>query len=67
MAIGLYEVGATVTRDAFRARMESQCHHIEQYRQNVLRETGRELTLDEAALEWIERYASTFQQVEEAS
>lgn len=47
--------------------MESQCHHIEQYRQNVLRETGRELTLDEAALEWIERYASTFQQVEEAS
>lgn len=62
-----YEVDATVTREAFRARMESQCHHIEQYRQKVLIESGRELTLDEAAVEWIERYAATFQHVEQAS
>ncbi|MFK7976567.1 MAG: hypothetical protein AB8C02_10545 [Halioglobus sp.] len=67
MAMRQHEAGVTVTRDAFRARMESQCHHIEQYRQKVLRETGREMTPDEAAVEWIERYAATFEHVDEAS
>ena len=47
--------------DAFRNRMEQQCHQIKQYRQTMLREAGRLLSPDEAALEWIERYAATFE------
>jgi hypothetical protein len=46
--------------DAFRNRMEQQCHEIKQYRQSILRDSGRLLSPDEAALEWIERYAATF-------
>jgi hypothetical protein len=40
--------------------MEAQCHQIERYRLDVLRNEGRELSRDEAALEWIERYAEGF-------
>jgi hypothetical protein len=40
--------------------MEKQCHQIKQYRQSMLRDGGRQLSPDEAALEWIERYAATF-------
>ena len=58
--------GTAVTKEAFRARMESQCYQIEQYRLREQHENGRELTLDEAALEWIERYAATFVWAEEA-
>jgi hypothetical protein len=46
--------------EAFRSRMQNQCRQIGHYRQAVLKETGRLLTPDEAALEWIERYAATF-------
>ncbi len=46
--------------DAFRNRMKQQCHQIRQYRQSVLRESGLLLSPNEAALEWIERYAATF-------
>jgi hypothetical protein len=46
--------------DAFRNRMEQQCHEIKLYRQSILRDFGRLLSPDEAALEWIERYAATF-------
>lgn len=47
-------------QEAFRLRMLTQCRQIAAYRQAVLRKTGRLLTPDEAALEWIERYAATF-------
>ena len=47
-------------REVFRLRMEKQCRQIKQYRLAVLRENGRLLSPDEAALEWIERYAATF-------
>jgi len=47
-------------QDTFRSRMQDQCRRIGQYRQAVLRETGYLLTPDEAALEWIERHAATF-------
>ena len=47
-------------QDAFRLRMEVQCQQIRQYRLATLQEAGRLLSLDEAALEWIERYAATF-------
>jgi hypothetical protein len=47
-------------KDVFRSRMQHQCRRIGQYRQAVLKETGRLLTPDEAAQEWIARYAATF-------
>lgn len=50
----------TTEQDPFRARMEAQCYQVEQYRLTVAREEGRRLTADEAAFEWIGRYAETF-------
>ena len=47
-------------QEAFRMRMQQQCQRIGLYRQAVLKETGRLLTPDEAALEWIARYAASF-------
>ncbi|CAK0765108.1 PilZ domain-containing protein [Gammaproteobacteria bacterium] len=57
-----YDVGIrfNVPEDAFRARMVEQICHIEQYRQKVFRTEGRSLNGDEAAQEWITRYASRF-------
>jgi hypothetical protein len=52
--------GFTADQAAFRARMEAQCYLVEQYQLAVAREEGRRLTADEAALEWISRYAETF-------
>lgn len=46
--------------DVFRARMVEQVCHIENYKRHVLRAERRELTAEEAALEWIDKYASTF-------
>jgi hypothetical protein len=40
--------------------MEAQCDEIRKYRQRVLSSEGRQLSYDEAALEWIERYAEVF-------
>lgn len=51
---------SVAAQDTFRHRMEQQCNQIRQYRQSVLRESGRLLSPDEAALEWIERYAASF-------
>ncbi len=47
-------------QDVFQLRMENQCLQIKKYRRAMLRECGRLLSPDEAALEWIERYAATF-------
>ncbi|MDG2046649.1 MAG: hypothetical protein P8J79_05470 [Halioglobus sp.] len=49
-----------IRQDEFRLRMESQCLQINKYRRQMLQECGRLLSPDEAALEWIERYAATF-------
>jgi hypothetical protein len=46
--------------DAFRARMVEQICHIEDYRNGVYRTEGRELTAEQAAREWIGKYASQF-------
>ena len=50
----------TATRNTFRARMEAQCGQIDEYRMMVLRDEGRRLSRDEAAMEWIERHAATY-------
>jgi hypothetical protein len=48
--------------DPFMGRMEAQCCQIRRYRRDVIRNEGRQLSQDEAALEWIERYAESFAQ-----
>jgi hypothetical protein len=64
-----YELGVTFleAEDAFRARMVEQLGHIEDYRRSVQRIEGRELDMDEAAHEWIEKYAANFPQIDGGS
>ena len=46
--------------DAFRARMVEQVCAIESYKNTILRTEGRSLSTQEAAMEWIDKYASQF-------
>lgn len=46
--------------DAYRTRMIEQLCHIEEYRRDVLDKEGRRLTPQQAAMEWIEKYAEHF-------
>lgn len=57
-----YELGVRFddAEEAFRARMVAQLCAIEDYRCAVLRTEGRELSMDQAAAEWIERHAADF-------
>jgi Tfp pilus assembly protein PilZ len=57
-----FEVGVyfITTQDAFTARMVEQMCHIESYRQAQEKETGRPISSEQAASEWIGMYASTF-------
>ncbi len=56
-----YEVGVRFTSDDefFRTRMVEQVCQIEDYRQRLALK-GRQLTSEEAAMEWIQRYSSDF-------
>ena len=45
--------------EAFRARMVEQICHIERYHRQQQAE-GREVSEEQAAIEWIDRYAATF-------
>lgn len=45
---------------AFQSRMVQQVCSIEQYRAQVKAEEGRELTSQDAAAEWIQKYAGRF-------
>ncbi len=57
-----YDVGVQLMSedDAFRARMVQQACHIEQYKRRALALEGRRLSGEEAALEWINKYAESF-------
>ncbi len=57
-----YEIGIQFLDecDNFRARMVEQICHIEQYKQAILEKDGRHLTGEQAAVEWIEKYATEF-------
>ena len=57
-----YEVGVEFldTDDAFRARMAEQVCSIESYRKAVYEDERRTLSMEEAAMEWIAKYASQF-------
>lgn len=52
--------GKAGTLEAFQERMKAQCEAIEQYQLQVIQEEGRQLSLEEAAREWIDRYADDF-------
>lgn len=47
-------------RDVFRARMVEQVCHIEHYKREMRDREGRTLTSEQAAMEWIEKYAADF-------
>jgi len=57
-----YEIGIEFekSRDAFRLRMIEQICHIEHYRKEIAEQEGRELNPQEAAKEWIAKYAGEF-------
>lgn len=57
-----YEVGVRFdeTTHGFSLRMVEQLCHIKHYQREVRATEGRELSNEEAALEWIEKYARVF-------
>lgn len=57
-----YEVGVRFLspQDRFSVRMVEQLCYIEDYRQQVEREEGRMLSSEQAAEEWIDRFAEHF-------
>ena len=57
-----YEIGVEFegSKDVFRLRMIEQLCHIEHYRKEVKLVEGRELSSEQAAKEWIKRYADDF-------
>ena len=61
-----YDVGVSFCdpEDAYRARMIEQVCHIEHYKREMLIKEGRKLTGEQAALEWIQRYAAKFPSLE---
>lgn len=59
---GTFDVGVQF-KDAetkFRMRMVEQVCHIEHYKKEVLEKEGRKLTGEQAAIEWIRRFAKDF-------
>ncbi len=57
-----YEIGIEFerSRDVYRLRMIEQICHIEHYRKEIARVEGRQLSAQEAAREWIAKYAGEF-------
>ena len=53
--------------DLFRARMVEQVCHIEHYRAEVLANEGRRLDGEQAAREWIQKFAVDFPGLEDES
>lgn len=62
-----YDLGVELpnVEDTFKTRMVEQICHIEHYRKEVMQHEGRELSPEEAAMEWIEKYAAEFPQLDE--
>ncbi len=59
---GVFHVGVKFTEEetAYAVRMVEQLCYIEHYRQSVREHEGRVLSGEEAALEWIEKFAGNF-------
>jgi hypothetical protein len=60
----VFEVGMRFTSndEYFRTRMVEQVCQIEEYRKRILSHDGRDISAEEAALEWIAKYAKDFGQ-----
>jgi Tfp pilus assembly protein PilZ len=57
----MFEIGVRFeTTTLSSVRIVEQICYIEEYRRRVRRREGRELNSEEAALEWIEKYAAHF-------
>ena len=61
----LYDVGSSFYRfnDAFKAKLIEQIYLIAEYRDLRSIQLGREIPLEEASREWIERYAERFKRL----
>jgi hypothetical protein len=59
---GSYLVGIKFSEEetAYAVRMVEQLCYIEHYKQSIKQSEGRELSGEEAALEWIDKYAGDF-------
>ncbi len=59
---GRYDVGVYFQEGSseHRLRMVEQVCHIEHYKKEILEKEGRELSGEEAAIEWIKKYAKDF-------
>lgn len=57
-----YEIGVKFLNDeaVYRIKMVEQACHIEHYRKNMLAMFGRELSIEEAAMEWISKFAADY-------
>lgn len=57
-----YEIGVRFSQanDLYGVRMVEQLCYIEEYRQEIERDEGRVLSSEEAASEWISRFAADF-------
>jgi hypothetical protein len=64
----VYEVGVEFTeaKDTFRIRMVEQICHIEHYKNEIREKEGRLLNGREAALEWINKFAGSFESLASA-
>jgi hypothetical protein len=58
----IFELGVAFLEqdDAFRARMVEQVCYIENYRAGIFLAEGRVLNSEEAAIEWIRKFAANF-------
>lgn len=58
----LYNIGVRFSDQStlFSLRMVEQVCHIEHYRKEALEKDGRELSEEEAAKEWVEKFADKF-------
>jgi hypothetical protein len=63
-SIVFFDVGVQFSNslDAFSIRMVEQICHIEHYKKEALKKEGRKLSDEEAAAEWIEKFATKFPQ-----
>ena len=61
----VYEVGVRFNnpQTQYKTRMVDQLCHIERYRWQMKEQEGRSLTSEEAAQEWVSRFASIFSRI----
>ncbi len=61
----MYNIGAHFykVRDAFRVKLREQVYLIGEFRHLWSRQLGKEVSLEEASLEWIKRYSERFRRL----